>query len=658
MKKRLLFNFIFLLIFFLIGFFIFYPIYTSDSIYISYGLFPYNICEKQPILWAWIKIIFVISNFITLNIISNSLYSRIFKTKPLKNSNNNFNNCFNNCANTNIHNNFSNNAKYNLNDKLINKFSNINNSLLTLFYDKKNNNLEKNIINKNNLQLLIGLNSENNSVFIPEKGLYQNILVTGTIGSGKTSSAMYPFTKQLIYYKNNNYSEKIGMLILDVKGNYHAQVEQFCNKFNRTEDLIVIELGGKYKYNPLNKPNLKASILANRLKTILLLFSENNSESYWLDKAEQILEHSIKLCRLYNEGYVNFSEIHKLITDQNYYSEKVQILKNKFLKNEFSEQNCYNLLTSITFFENEFLKLDTRTMSILKSEITRITNCFISDYDVLHTFNPTKEEENFYGLSDILEKGKIVVLNMNISEYKNLSKIIAAYLKLDFQTEVLSNLATSKYSRTIAFISDEYHEYVTQTDADFFAQSREAKCINIVATQSYTSLLKTINNESSVKVILQNLINKIWLRTDDSFTIEEAQKQIGKEDKEKFSKTISENAKETVYNYFTNSLNSKNSSITESINSVIQHDFIFDSNYFTQNLETFNCLAFLSDGSCILPPQKLHLIPYFKDYNFYVEEENEPYYNNFIYDNIDTSVYNSLIYKNNIYGRYSSKKLK
>lgn len=656
MKKRLLFNFIFLLIFFLIGFFIFYPIYTSDSIYISYGLFPYNICEKQPLLWAWIKIIFVISNFITLNIISNSLYSRIFKTKPL--SNNNFNNCFNNCANTNIHNNFTNNAKYNLNDKLIYKFSNINNSLLTLFYDKKNNNLEKNIINKNNLQLLIGLNSENNSVFIPEKGLYQNILVTGTIGSGKTSSAMYPFTKQLIYYKNNNYSEKIGMLILDVKGNYHAQVEQFCNKFNRTEDLIVIELGGKYKYNPLNKPNLKASILANRLKTILLLFSENNSESYWLDKAEQILEHSIKLCRLYNEGYVNFSEIHKLITDQNYYSEKVQILKNKFLKNEFSEQNCYNLLTSITFFENEFLKLDTRTMSILKSEITRITNCFISDYDVLHTFNPTKEEENFYGLSDILEKGKIVVLNMNISEYKNLSKIIAAYLKLDFQTEVLSNLATSKYSRTIAFISDEYHEYVTQTDADFFAQSREAKCINIVATQSYTSLLKTINNESSVKVILQNLINKIWLRTDDSFTIEEAQKQIGKEDKEKFSKTISENAKETVYNYFTNSLNSKNSSITESINSVIQHDFIFDSNYFTQNLETFNCLAFLSDGSCILPPQKLHLIPYFKDYNFYVEEENEPYYNNFIYDNIDTSVYNSLIDKNNIYGRYSSKNLK
>lgn len=564
MKKKLIFNTTLLLIFFAIGYIIFSPIYKLNSVYISYGLTPYDICQKQPQLWSFIKIAFIVSNFTTIIIISNIIYPKIFS-----------------------------------------------------IFATQSKTIPPQKINNHTLQLLIGTNAENNNIFIPEKGLYQNILITGTIGSGKTSSAMYPFTKQLIYYKNNIPNDKIGMLILDVKGNYQVQVKEFCEKFNRTNDLIIIELGGKYKYNPLNKPNLKPSILANRLKTILLLFSENNSESYWLDKTEQIIEHSIKLCRLYNKNYVNFSELHNLITDKDYYYKKIEFLKSKFLKNEFSEEECYNLLTSITFFENEFLKLDNRTMCILKSEITRITNCFISDYQVLHTFNPTQEEENFYGLSEILQNGKIVVLNMNISEYKNLSKIIAAYLKLDFQTEVLSNLATNKYSRTVAFISDEYHEYVTQTDADFFAQSREAKCINIVATQSYTSLLKTINNESSVKVILQNLINKIWLRTDDSFTIEEAQKQIGKEDKEKLSTTISENAKETVYNYFTNSLNSKNSSITESINSVIQHDFIFDSNFFTQNLETFNCLAFLSTGNSIIPPQKLQLIPYFKDTNFY-----------------------------------------
>ena len=92
-------------------------------------------------------------------------------------------------------------------------------------------------------------------------------------------------------------------------------------------DLIVLSLGGNYRYNPLHKPNLKPSVLANRLKTILLLFSPENSESYWLDKVEQILTECIKLCRLYNNGYVTFEEIHNLISRENYYLKKIDFFK-------------------------------------------------------------------------------------------------------------------------------------------------------------------------------------------------------------------------------------------------------------------------------------------------------------------------------------------
>ena len=425
---------------------------------------------------------------------------------------------------------------------------------------------------------------------------------------------MYPITEQLIKYKNYDYNEKIGMLVLDVKGNYYKQVKKFAEQYNRLDDIIVIELDGRYKYNPLDKKELQASVLANRLKIILELFSGNTTETYWIDKAEQILSESIKFCRLYNEGYVNFEEIHKLITNKEYYNEKVEIIRDLFRQNKFSKEDCYNLLTSMTFFEKEFYKLDSRTISILKSEITRITNCFISDYQVSKTFNPPKNEEYTHGLEQILSEGKIIVLNMNIAQYKNLSKIIAAYLKLDFQSEVLSRLSNNNKNKTrsVAFISDEYHEYVTETDADFFAQSREAKCINIVATQSYTSLLKTLNNESVLKVITQNLINKIWFRTDDTYTIEEVQKQIGKEEKEKISKSISENAKETKYSYITNSFKSKDSNISESISSTYEKDFKYDIQFFTQELKTFVALAFISDGDQIIEPQKLELNPYFK----------------------------------------------
>ena len=565
LKRRLLFLSIFFIVSIVFMFFIFQYIFYSNNIFIDFALHPFNICDKYPYLWNFIKITYIVSFCACILIISNFIYSLIFNKKQ-------------NIKNFNLQN---------------------------------DNNLSS------ELTLLIGKDEKDNLLYIKEKGLYQNILITGTIGSGKTSSAMYPFTKQLLEYKADNKKEKLGLLILDVKGNYHKQVQNYCNLFNRKNDLIVLSLDGNIRYNPLDKPNLKPHILANRLKTILTLFSSKNGEQYWLDKAEQILTECIKICRLYNNGYVTFLELHKLITIPDYYYSKISLLRNHFLSGKLSKEDCFNLLSSIEFFEKEFFKLDSRTLAILKSEITRITGCFVSDYQIQKIFCPLKEEINFRGFRNLISRGKILVLNMNLAEFKNLSKIIAAYLKLDFQTEVMSRLSYNKnnYLRSVGFICDEFHEYVTSTDADFFAQSREAKCINIVTTQSYTSLLNTLDNQNTTKAIIQNLVNKLWFRTDDIFTIEDAQKQLGKEEKTKISKTISENAKTTNFNVLTKKFNSLDSNLSESINSYSQFDYIFDTNFFTQKLETFSCLAFLSTGTQIIPPQKIKMIPYFKNVN-------------------------------------------
>ena len=599
-----------------IGYKLFYNILYANSVIITYGIHPFDICIKNPDLWKYIKIIFFFTYIFSSIIISNFIYLifSLFLKKIIKfiiNKSRNILNIFNFKKIIN----FISYIFFNL--KLAkNKFNN----KYTLFKEEYNNNLiqTKNLNNnkyKKSLNLFIGNNFYlKTPIYLCEKSLYQNILITGTIGTGKTSSAMYPFTKQLIEYASTEIENKIGMLILDVKGNYFLKVSEFAKNCSRENDLIIISLGGKYKYNPLHKPNLKASILANRLKTILLLFSPNNSESYWLDKVEQILTESIKLCRLYNNGYVTFEEIHKLISENNYYIEKIEYLRRKFINNEFSKEDIYNLISSLNFFQKEFLSLDLRTLSILKSEITRITNVFVSDYEIYKTFNPKEEDLNFFGFEDLINTGKIVVLNMNISEYRVLSKIIATYLKLDFQTEVMSRLAHDfeHSTRTVAFISDEYHEYVTSSDSEFYSQSREAKCINIVATQSYTSLLNTLNNKYSVEVIIQNLVNKFWFRTDDIFTIENAQKQIGKEDKEKLFKSISENAKKTDYSYITNTLNSTDSSISESISTQVTYEYVYDTKFFTQELENFCSLSFLSDGNKIIEPQKIRLKPYFE----------------------------------------------
>ncbi len=566
MKKLFVLSFFIFSSFFTVK--LFYPIYSSEEIIITYGINPFDICSNNLQLWNIIKLsyifVFIFSNFT----ISSFIFNRFF---------NKFNCLKINSISTN-------------NKKEIHS-----------------NNFKK------DLNLLIGLDSTTNTkVYVPELGLYQNFLITGTIGSGKTSSAMYPFTEQLIKYNSKNSDKKIGMLILDVKGNYYKQIKYYTKKYNLFKDLIIIQLNSNVFYNPLHKPNLKPQVLANRLKTILLLFSENNTESYWIDKAEQVLTECIKLCRLYNDGYVTFLELHKLITIPNYYKEKINILKNLFMSSKLNQKQIYDLNASLDFFQKEFDSLDYRTKSILISEITRITGSFVSDYDVMRTFCPPKEKLNFLGFKDILKKGKIVVLNMNISEYSILSKIIATYLKLDFQTEIISSISKNNV-KSSAFICDEYDKYASKTDSEFFSLSREAKCINIISTQSYSSLKLSLKDEYQVKVLSQNLINKIWFRSDDLFTIENAQKQLGKEEQKRISKSISESAKKTNFSYITNTLHSQDSNISESYNTYTQKDYIYDTNFFTQKLETFTALTFLSDGNKIISTKKLNLFPYFKN---------------------------------------------
>ena len=557
MKMKILFRLGFILCFLIITILllvlILKPIFISNNIIFPYSIQKFNICEKNPTIWFNIKLLYIVFYVFASIIISNSIFNLLFK-----------------------------NIKTN---KDIPPYEKVDNKL----------------------KLFIGYDN-NKEIYIKENGLYQNFLISGTTGSGKTSSAMYPFTKQLIAYS----TPKIGMLILDVKGNFHKQVKKFCNIYDRENDLIILEIGGKYKYNPLHKPNLSPIVLANRLKTILLLFSENNSDSYWLDKAEQAICEAIKLCRLYNNNYVNFLELHKIITDKEYYTLKISVIKELFHQNKLSEKETYGLLSALNFFEKEFNNLDSRVLSILKSEITRITNLFISDLDILNTFcSKNLEDLNFTGFEDVIKNKKIVVLNMNTAKHQNLSKVIATYLKLDFQDEVLQRIENNDI-QTTAFICDEYHEYATINDANFFALSREAKCINIIATQSYTSILNTLKNEYSTKVIIQNLINKLWFRTDDMFTIEEAQKQIGKEDKIKISKNISENSNNINYSILINSLKSDTSGFSESVSTYVQTDYIYDTNYFTKNLKTFEALGFISNGFEIIYSSRISLVPYFK----------------------------------------------
>lgn len=123
----------------------FKPILIATNLIFPYSLHPFDIAHDYPKAWFYIKTFYCFSLFFTVFLTLNSLSIFFnFKKRPKKNNSN------------------------------------------------------EDLINKNSLNLLVGINPDNQKqIFIPEKGLYQNILVTGTIGSRKNKFSNVSFFKTI-----------------------------------------------------------------------------------------------------------------------------------------------------------------------------------------------------------------------------------------------------------------------------------------------------------------------------------------------------------------------------------------------------------------------------------------------------------------------------
>ena len=474
-------------------------------------------------------------------------------------------------------------------------------------------------VNTNEININIGESNDRN-VILKEKGLYQNVLITGSIGSGKTSSAISVILDSFI--RSNIYG-----LVIDVKGNYINTVKEIAKSYNKLDKVVEISLESDFVYNPLDNGNISNIELANRLKQVLILTNKNNSVSdpFWLDKAESIIRDMISLIRIY-KGYVDFSELHKVIIDNGYLNKKIEYIKERVLNNELNDDEIFGLNSAISNIKNEYLKLDERTIGIIKAEVTRITNIFCSNSVIYNKFCKKGDDVNFL-------KDKIVVLSINIGDNKMLSQIISTYLKLDFQKQILSQRSNFK---KVFFLCDEYQEFANVEDARFFSLSREYKCINVVSMQSYSSLINTLCNESATRVIIQNLVNKIWLRNDDMYTVSEIIKQVGKEVKNYYSNSYSENGRNNRFSSLTNKFKSYKSDLSESLSMSERIEYKYNEEYFTQKLKTFEAMCLISDGYSINLIEKVKLKKLKEDKNEIKGEEKDfNKKNNIMYNNWD-----------------------
>ena len=73
------------------------------------------------------------------------------------------------------------------------------------------------------------------------------MLIVGAMGTGKTSACVYPYVEQLVGYRADDPTRKIGGLFLEVKGDPCRHVRDLLARQARADNYVEASLASPYR---------------------------------------------------------------------------------------------------------------------------------------------------------------------------------------------------------------------------------------------------------------------------------------------------------------------------------------------------------------------------------------------------------------------------
>ncbi len=289
------------------------------------------------------------------------------------------------------------------------------------------------------------------------------------------------------------------------------------------------------------------------------------------------------------------------------------------------------------WFEHDWMRMEPKLRTSIVEGISVFLSLFDDNPAVKYAFCPPKEcydpvanADGRYGtplppFADLIEAGRICALNFPVVANPSLARTIGTLMKHDFQRAVLARIpriakAPDRPWRHVLFLCDEYHAFATVGEQDpsgdekFFALSRQARCIPVVATQSVSSLRSAVPGESW-RTLLQTFRTKIFLALSDDFSARFASELCGKTEQLKPQYTLSENSQDARVSMLTGRATSQRASITASKSYHLQRDWLFEPKVFTE-LKNAQAIVLAYDGLNPLPPTYCYLKPYYLNPNW------------------------------------------
>lgn len=286
------------------------------------------------------------------------------------------------------------------------------------------------------------------------------------------------------------------------------------------------------------------------------------------------------------------------------------------------------------WFQHDWLCIEPRLRTSIVEGISVFLSLFDDNPAIKRIFCPPKEtydpianQDGRYGkalppFSELIESGAVCALNFPVSANPGLARVIGTMMKQDFQRALINRIPRmekepNRQWRQVLFLCDEYHSFATAGETDpsgdekFFALSRQAQCIAIVATQSISSLRSTLPGEAW-RTLLQTFRTKIFLALSDDFSARTASELCGKEEQLKLHYSFSENGQDAGVSVLTGRAAAHKTTLSASKAYNVQRDFVFEAKVFSE-LKNAQAIVLAYDGLNPHPPTYCYLKPRYLD---------------------------------------------
>ena len=156
---------------------------------------------------------------------------------------------------------------------------------------------------------------------MPEKGLFTGLIIFGAVGTGKTTSCMRPFCRQLLEWQAHDSEKRVAALVLEVKGDFCYDVQKMLDEYGRMEDYMELSLPpepgdedyGKrevWQWNPLDCPWMDTYSLAYSLGSIINQLFGGSKEPFWQQAYTNVIQWILATYRGLPGSWVTFEDVY------------------------------------------------------------------------------------------------------------------------------------------------------------------------------------------------------------------------------------------------------------------------------------------------------------------------------------------------------------